>query len=440
MMLHLLLVPLGVAAPPPPPPPASLPKGNVLILVVDTLRADAMGTYGEPSPTTPRLDAFAKESVVFDRAWTQYTWTLPSVLSYTTSRFVRTHGWDYDIGQFDLYRMVDRSVPTLAEVLRQNGYATHGRYANGHLQESLGFGAGFDKWVKGKDEEVIGGAIEDIRRWSSDGKPNLLYVHVMQCHTPWRPSPAAQKALGTPLSVPEKGLDWGDWPKLPQEARPARAIELRTQYEAALWDADAGMGRILDALAASGEAKNTMVLFHSDHGEQLGDHNFAGHNRSVFEELAHVPLMVRVPGAAPARVSGRMGRLMDIPPTVLDVVGLAGKAPGGWQGSSWYRQTTPPLAVVERTGDIAFSVDGVTKLVQDRTQQLFAYGFDLKADPGEKRRLKDATQPALAALQRLATDWWASTPKGTNTGAKPKVTEAEKTEVNDLLKEPGYVE
>ena len=85
------------------PAQASLPRGNVLILVVDTLRADAMGTYGEKSPTTPRLDTFAKEAVVFDRAWTQYTWTLPSFISYTTSRFVRSHGWDYEIGQFDQY-------------------------------------------------------------------------------------------------------------------------------------------------------------------------------------------------------------------------------------------------------------------------------------------------------------------------------------------------
>ena len=423
-----------------PPAPASLPKGNVLILVVDTLRADAMGTYGEKSPTTPRMDAYAKDAVVFDKAWTQYTWTLPSVLSYTTSRFVRSHGWDYDIGQFDLYRTVDRSVPTLAEVLQAQGYATHGRYANGHLQESLGFGAGFQKWAKGKDAEVVQGALDDIKKWPTDGKPNLLYVHVMQCHTPWRPSPEAQKALGTPLSVPEKGLDWADWPKLSPDARPARAVELRTQYEAALWDADAAMGKILDALAASGEAKNTMVVFHSDHGEQLGDHQFAGHNRSVFEELAHVPLIVKVPGAKGERVKGRVGRLIDVPPSVLDVVGLADKAPKGWQGSSWYRQKDPPLAVVERTTDIAFTIDGVTKLVADRAGQTFSYGFDLGTDPGEKRRIKDATTAALAPLLTAANAWWKATPKGTNTGEKPKVSTEEKTEVNDLLKELGYVE
>ncbi|GDX79650.1 hypothetical protein LBMAG42_14610 [Deltaproteobacteria bacterium] len=422
------------------PAQASLPRGNVLILVVDTLRADAMGTYGEKSPTTPRLDTFAKEAVVFDRAWTQYTWTLPSFISYTTSRFVRSHGWDYEIGQFDQYETVDSSVPTLAQVLQANGYATEGRYANGHLETSLGFGKGFDTWAHGKDDAVIAGAIADIKGWATDGKPNLLYVHVMQCHTPWRPTADAQKALGTPLTVPAQGLDWNDWPKLSKEARPARATELRTTYEAALWDADASMGRILDTLAASGEAKNTMVVFHSDHGEQLGDHNFAGHNRSVFEELAHVPLMVRVPGAKPARVSDRVGRLLDVPPTVLDVPGLAAKQPGAWQGSSWYRQTSAQLAVVERTADIAFTLDGVTKLLQDRATATFAFGFNLATDPGEKARLKDATLPALAALELAAKDWYARTPKGTNNGEKPKVDAAKKEEVNDLLKELGYIE
>ena len=82
-----LLVATALAA---PPPAASAPKANVLILVVDTLRADVLGTYGEPSPTSPRIDALAKQSLVFDRAWTQYTWTLPSFISYTTSRFART--------------------------------------------------------------------------------------------------------------------------------------------------------------------------------------------------------------------------------------------------------------------------------------------------------------------------------------------------------------
>lgn len=432
-----VLIHLAFAA---PPLPASLPRGNVLILVVDTLRADAMGVYGERSPTTPRLDAFGKESVVFDRAWTQYTWTLPAVLSYTTSQFVRTHGWDYDIGQFDLYRVVDASVPTLAEVLKANGYATEGRYANGHLQESLGFGRGFDTWSKGTDEGVISAAIDDIKGWATDGKPNLLYVHVMQCHTPWRPSAGAQKALGTPLSVPAKGLDWSDWPKLAEDARPARAIELRTQYEAALWDADAGMGRVLDALAASGEARNTMVLFHSDHGEQLGDHNFAGHNRSVFEELARVPLMVRVPGSKPARVTDRMGRLLDIPPTVLDVVGLAAKQPSAWQGSSWYRQTKPPLAVVERTTDIGFSLDGITKVIHNRATGTFSFGFHLPSDPGEKIRLKVATLPAIAALESSVMEWYFTTPKGSNQGEKPNVDAGGKQEVNDLLKELGYIE
>ena len=432
-----LLVATALAA---PPPAASAPKANVLILVVDTLRADVLGTYGEPSPTSPRIDALAKQSLVFDRAWTQYTWTLPSFISYTTSRFARTHGWDYDIGQFDKYQTVDASVPTLAEVLQANGYATSGRYANRHLHEALGFGKGFDKWVRGTDDATVSGAIADIKGWKADGKPNLLYVHVMNCHTPWRPSPTAQSALGTPITVPEAGLDWNDWPKLAADLRPARATQLRTQYEAAVHDADAEMGQILDALEASGEAGNTMVLFHSDHGEALGDHGQAGHNRGVFEELAHVPLFVKVPGAKPGRVADRMGRLLDIPPTVLDVVGLAGKQPPAWQGSSIYRQTEGPLAVVERGTDIAFSLDGKLKLLATRATGAFAFAFDLLKDPAEKARMKDATATPLAAIQKAAQTWYAATPQGVNHGTAPKVESKEREDVNAALKELGYME
>ena len=422
------------------PPPSALPGANVLILVIDTLRADARGTYGETTPTSPRLDALARESVVFERAWAPYTWTLPSFISYTTARSVRRHGWDYDIGQFDLYRTVDASVPTLAEVLRTNGYATEGRYANGHLHDSLGFGRGYQQWVKGSDADTVANAITDIKSWPTDGKPNLLYVHIMNCHTAWRPSLEAQKAVGVSFPVPTAGLDWTDWFKLPKEARPARAVEYRQQYEATVRDADTAMGRILDALNSSGEAGKTMVLLHSDHGEALGDHGIVGHNRSVFEEVARIPLVVKVPGAAPMRVKDRVGRLMDLPPTVLDVVGLASKAPAGWDGISIYRQPKPLLAVTERTPDAAFSIDGRAKLIVDRESGAFSYGFDLSTDPGEKARIKDPNHALLAPLVAAARAWYAETPKGTNNGEKPKVAAEEKGDIDAMLKELGYVE
>lgn len=422
------------------PSPAALPRANVLILVVDTLRADALGTYGEASPTSPRIDALARESLVFERAWTSYTWTLPSFISYTTSRSVRRHGWDYDIGQFDLYRTVEAAVPTLAEVLGANGYATEGRYANGHLHESLGFGKGFQQWVKGTDAETVAAAVTDIKGWAGDGKPNLLYVHIMNCHTAWRPSLEAQKALGVSFPVPTAGLDWMDWFKLPKEARPARALEYRQQYEAAVRDADTAIGKVLDALNASGEAGKTMVLFHSDHGEALGDHGFVGHNRSVFEEVARVPLLVKVPGAPPARVKDRVGRLIDLAPTVLDVVGLASKAPTGWEGVSMYRQPQPLLAVTERTPEVAFTLDGNAKLVVDRETGAFAYGFDLSKDPGEKARIKDPANPLMDPLVTAAKAWYAATPKGTNKGEKPDVKGEEKEDVNAMLKQLGYVD
>ncbi|MFN7142699.1 MAG: sulfatase, partial [Myxococcota bacterium] len=359
-------------------------RPNFLVIVVDTLRADALGAYGQKLPTTPNLDALAKKSVVFDRAWTQYTWTLPSYVTYMSSRFARTHGGDFAMGKLSTYEVLDDRAPMLAQVLRENGYATAGHYANEHIRADLGMSRGFSTWVKGADVGVTRAAIADIGRWKDDGKPNFLYAHFMAPHEPLVPSADSLKVMGSTLTVdPSKGVAYDRYVKAPEAEKAAIREELRLAYLACVRDADANIGRILATLEASGEAQNTVVVFFSDHGELLGEHDAWGHTSHVWEELTHVPLMVSVPGVAPRRVTDRVGRLVDIAPMVTRLASV--KAPAQWQGQDLLGPGPAAIGVSERDARVVFSTDARTKITEDREKGTFFQAVDLGSDPDELR-------------------------------------------------------
>lgn len=437
----------GAPAPGAPPagapaaaPPAGAPAGgrpNVLFIVVDTLRADALGVYGQALPTSPNIDALARRGVVFDRAWTQYTWTIPSFISYMSSRFARTHGWEPQMGKLSDYEVLDERAPMLAEVLKGAGYTTTGQYSNVHLKPELGLGRGFDVWTKGADVGVVRGSVAQIQKWKSTPQPDFLYVHLMSPHEPHMPTDASLAAVGSARKQPEPtaAIGWRLFTEAPADKRAAVRQDLQQVYLASVRDADTNVGTVLEALAASGEAENTLVIFTSDHGEMLGEHDQWGHNGGVWDALSRVPLIVTGPGMAPARVTDRVGRLVDIAPMVLGRAGLP--VPPTWQGQDLLGGPAP-LAVAERDGLAGFSRDGVRKSVEERAKEQFVHGFDLAADPGEAAPVKDAA--GYAELIQAAAAWRAAVPKASNEGAVLSLDEAERKKTVEQLKAIGYTE
>ncbi len=416
-------------------------RPNVLFVVVDTLRADALGLYGEKKPTSPNIDALGKKGVVFDRAWTQYTWTLPSYVSYMSSRFARTHGWDFQMGKLDTYAVLDERAPLLPEVLRDAGYATAGHYSNAHIKPELGMSRGFSVWLKGADVGVTRAAVADIGRWKEDGKPNFLYVHLMAPHEPLLPSAESRAAIGGTLAIdPKAGVSYKRWHEAPEAEKPKIREELRLAYLAAVRDADANVGRVLAALDASGEAGNTITVFFSDHGELLGEHEGTwGHTSWVWEELSRVPLVVTAPGVAPRRVSDRVGRLIDIAPMVARLAGVP--APAAWQGQDLLAAGPAALAVTERDGRVAFSRDGRAKTIEDRARGTILGAYDLATDAAEVRPLKDAaTNPAIAPLVEAAKGWRGLIPSQDNTGAILTLDDKARQATEEQLRQLGYIE
>jgi arylsulfatase A-like enzyme len=412
----------------PPVPP------NILFVLVDTLRADALGVYGQTLPTSPRIDAFAATAVTYDRAWTQYTWTSPSYVSYMTSRYARTHGWDYQLNKPDTFRALDDRAPMLAETLKGAGYATSAQFSQPNLREDLAFNRGFDAFRRGADKGVVNGAVADIRKWAGDGKPNFLYVHLMSPHVPLLPSEASRAAVGAPAKL-EKGVSYDWWTGAPADQKEARLEEFRRTYLAGVRDADNHVAAILDALDVSGLADQTAVVITSDHGELIGENGQIGHMASTAEALTHVPLIVKLPGV-PARREATPASLIDIAPTLAGLAGAPIPAP--WQGKSLLEGGSGTL-FSERDKVLAAS-DGTWKVTEDRATCTFVSAHDLVNDPGEKTAVTTPTNPAVQKLVADASSFCDRIPAAANTGGLPNQDADEKAARLEELKVLGYVE
>lgn len=429
------------AAPPATPPGDAAGRPNILMICVDTMRADALGLYGQTEPSSPNIDRLGGEGAVWDYTWTQYTWTLPSFASFMTSRFARTHGWDYGLSRSADFHVLDHAAPTLAEVLSGVGYVTQGFNASETLRPEYELTRGFKVFQKGARPGVVRAAVADVGVWASDAAPHFTYVHLMSPHVPVAPTEKNQKLLHVdPLVDPAKGISYDHYTAAAAADKPQRRKEWWSVYLAGVRDADDDVGEILKAVADSGEAGNTYVVLLSDHGESIGEHDTMGHFGNVWEHLARVPLVLRGPGVAPAHVKDRIGRLIDVAPTLLSLLHLP--APAEWQGRSLFEGAGEVLAVTERDGLMAFTKDGRTKIIENRTDDRFMFGLDLVANPGEEKEphINGENNPALQPLLADIAAWRAAAPRRKNEGPPVSVSDAVRAETVKQLEALGYTQ
>ena len=273
---------------------------NLLVVTLDTTRADRFGTYGFNRGVTPRMDRLAEESVVFEHATAAVPLTFPSHTTIFTGDYPTRHGIRDNGGFF-----LDASATTMAEVLKGAGYATGGFIGAWVLESRWGLAQGFDKYsdqfdlskykvislgtVQKSGEEVVNDAIS----WLDTVKTRKFFgwVHLYDAHTPYEPpEPFASQFPNQP-------------------------------YLGEMAYTDAQVGRLLDWLKTNGLDKNTVVIVTADHGESLGDHGEATHAYFVYDSTMHVPLIVKTPWNDTGR-NASMVSSADIFPTVLDLLGL----------------------------------------------------------------------------------------------------------------------
>ena len=400
-------VALGVACA--PEGTTSAEARNVVVIVIDTLRADHLGLYGYERDTSTHLGAFAQQSIVVESSLTNAPWTKPSMGSFFTSLNPSQHG---AVEESTSNRLAE-SLITLPEVLDDEGYEVVGFSENPHISVPRGFGQGFEHLAvraryKGDAEWVI----DNARQWFDTrdaGRPFCLYLHFLDPHGPYQPDDPAGYLDGK--STDKDNVRIGRVGRLVEEGRLLEEITPQDRdYLVALYDAeirgiDRDVNRVFRMLEERGRLDDTIVLITSDHGEEFLDHGALLHGFWLFDETLRVPMIWRVPGLEPRRVTDTV-RHIDVAPTLLDLLGL--ESPAQFQGRSVAAllrgESMPPVPHVAETswrGIHRRSVRaGRWKLIVDELAGS-AQLFDLEADPQESVDLSEQEPDQVRRLREL---------------------------------------
>jgi arylsulfatase A-like enzyme len=396
---------------------------NVLVIGIDTLRADATSLRG-PGPdgrdTTPRLREFAARALDFESAVSQAPWTLPSFASMFTGRYPLEHG------AHRITSRLGRRETTLAEVLREAGYETCAVTSHIYLDRRHGLDQGFESFDASNalgHQAITSAAVTDLsiaaleRR---DGRPFFLFAHYFDPHYEYRDHESVEWADGYQGWLRDQN-DFENLLKIRHLVEAPDIEWLRALYHEEIEHTDAQVGRLLDWLRASGLDQDTLVVVVSDHGEEFGERGNFGHTISLFEEQLAVPLLVAAPGVAAQRVRTvvETRALFD---TVLETLGVDFARPR--RAESWLsvakreREAGAALADARAFSCVwlddsklswgkrvlAASVrEGSWKLVHDLTRGRRAL-FDLDSDPAERRNVHGDNAHA-ARLEALLEPW-----------------------------------
>lgn len=394
---------------------APRPNGwNVLIVVVDTLRADHLGLYGYERQTSPHIDALAQRAVVFDTMYSQAPWTKPSVASIFTSLYPVQH----QVLREGTDNQLAPAIETLAEILQKHGYRTAAVSENPHVQRATGFDQGFDHFtgIRGYKGDS-GQFMRKAKSWLMEDseKPFFLYVHLLDPHGPYAPDDPGAFLDGLETSQPlvregkvGKIVD-GESLAVPLSAGDVAYLE--ALYDAEIREIDEAIGGLVEVLETRGLLENTVVVLTSDHGEEFLEHGAIKHGYHLYEESVRVPLVLLVPGLEARRVDDTLAQHIDLAPTLLDLVGIP--IPDHFQGRSLRRA----LAGEADAGGIVFvatswrNVERVAiragdwKLVQHRDQDRLDL-YRLSQDPGEQN---DVSAEHADVTRRLLEEYEAAT-------------------------------
>ncbi|MEM9074495.1 MAG: sulfatase-like hydrolase/transferase [Myxococcota bacterium] len=366
---------------------------NVIVWLVDTVRADKLSPWNPDTRVqTPGLTRWAAGSGVFERGATQENWTKPSVATLLSGLLP----WQHTATSGEA--VLPRSVDMLSETLREGGFHTGAFVCNGYVSDKFGFRQGWSSWrnyIREGRRTAARFVAGDVLSWLDarpSDKPFFLYVHTIDPHVPYIPP---EETLALYDEEPYDGpVDFRRDRELLEKIKAGSLRlgdrdkrRLEALYDGEITYHDAHFAAVMEGLERRGLADSTMVVFTADHGEEFFDHDSVGHGHSLFEELLHVPLLMKIPGLTDAgtRVSEPVG-LVDVVPTVLEAIGrpiprdLPGQSALNLLRGARVDAPRPVIAgFMEGWRSIAV---GRYKLIQ-RTHRRWML-FDLREDPREQ--------------------------------------------------------
>lgn len=401
----------GVVSVDPPTEAAGGPRPkHVLVYLIDTLRADKLRPYNPDTRVeTPGFSRHAEGAALFGRGMAQENWTKPSVATLLTSLMP----WQHTATTGEA--VLPASVDTLPEILREQGFFTGAFIANGYVSKKFGFGQGwhtYRNYIREGRRTQARFVAADVLDWLDrrpEDQPFFLYVHTIDPHVPYiAPDDILDRYDPEPYAGP---VDFTRDRELLEKIKIGQVRlgerderRLEALYDGEITYHDLHFASILQGLERRGLADDTVVVVTADHGEELFDHGSVGHGHSVFQELLHVPLTLRIPGWTDdgVRIDDPVG-LVDVVPTVLEALEVP--VPDDLQGRSLLPllrgdpESAPRLAVSSFGRGWRALVVGRYKLVHRTHARSKLY--DLVADPGETEDLADERPLARRYLQGL---------------------------------------
>ena len=393
---------------------------NIVLISIDSLRADHVHAYGYARPTSPNIDALAADGAVFETVISPTSWTLPAHMTLMTSLAPEEHG------VITNRLRLGTDVDTLPMRLQRAGYTTEGFVSATYLDGVYGFSRGFDEYddytllrVAGEksraavsSHQVAQRAIDFLQHHAAagDARPFFLFLHFFDVHYNYNPPQPFARMFDTGYA----GHATGDVDSIHQGMSGRDLNHIIALYDGEIAWVDANIGNVLSTLRRLGIDDNTIVAITADHGEEFLEHGQAAHYKTLYDEVLRVPLVIRYPGhiVAGRRVQGQV-RLMDIAPTLLTLAGLpVAKPHSGTQARSLACLMTSPdprsapvlPAFGDLRGEVASVRTGGAKLIRNlRTHREEFY--DLARDPGERTNLDAVPQPQRDQLRSFLDHW-----------------------------------
>lgn len=415
----------------------SIKRPHILIVVVDTLRADRLGCYGNPNSLTPTMDQWAAEGVVFEQAIAPAPWTLPSIASLFTATYPPVHRANssrYDAegrkGGKAVVRGIPENLPTLFTNLKDVGYVALGLTANHFLKGRRGFNRDFEKWqftdfVQTRRGEHLNQVAFDWFDNANFDQPHIIYLHYMDPHEPyWAEDKLVQSQVDRlpekehlrRVANPNRSLFRRSMGALAKDARHqqlARYVEYwAARYDAGVAQVDTYLAELQKDLAERGLWDDLFVILTADHGEALGEHGRWSHGDTTLQVELQIPLVMRWPSQLPAgkRISPPVS-LVDVMPTICEAVqapishriqgrGLMGMINADDPSRTELAFVPVFAAGVQRRPNEFAVIQRHWKLRSDPTHDLLSF-YDLSEDPYEEEPLPFDFTSEISTLQDL---------------------------------------
>jgi arylsulfatase A-like enzyme len=441
------------------------PSASLLLITIDTLRADHLSAYGYSRPTSPRIETLARQGMVFRNTFATVPRTTQSVATILTGLYPKHHR------ARGLFSFLPPGNTTLSEILKERGYSTWAVVSNIFLQPGKGFEQGFDSYSNPRSRfdgdssrQVTDEALQRIAA-APPGSPFFLWVHYLDPHWSYEPEPrfAAMFDPGYRPSEAMKEMVEGKFHKgdiiFNNPLDPADRRHLVALYDGEIAQVDEQVGRLLDGIPPE-VRENLLIVLTSDHGESLGEHGYSfAHGEYLYDGTLRVPLLFVFPGRVPLGEQSRFASLLDVAPSILRLLGLpdrpgmdgiplfaaagSGMVPAGSHDLLFaetdyqlIHSANPRFFVPGVQGRWSCSRRGPRKLIRiphpgGDLREL----YDLSADPEESRPLDPAADPGAAQLERDL-DGWADLEEGAGESPEQTLTPEQKERLRSL----GYLQ